>query len=141
VAEVVDQEWVRPDLVEVLEPGRQPRPGDRVALVASRCDACGRIEFPPRGACPVDQAPAHRHLLQGNAVLAGCTTVHHPPPGALVAAPYHVGVANFDGAIRVLGLLLGAADPPPLGTNLVTVATEFTPGRLTYAFVPSDHPA
>ena len=129
-------EWVRPDLVEVPDLGRAPRAGDRVALVASRCTECGRVEFPPRAACPVDQAPAETHPLSEEAVLTGFTTVHHPPPGALVAAPYHVGVASFGRSIRVLGLLLDEDGVPGLGTPVVTVATEFAPGRLTYAFAP-----
>jgi uncharacterized OB-fold protein len=127
-------EWVRPDLVEIPALGRESRAGDRVALVASRCTDCGRVEFPPRSACPVDQAPAETHLLPDEGVLTGFTTVHHPPPGALVSAPYHVGVASFEGAIRVLGLLLDEDGVPARGTPIVTVATEFAPGRLTYAF-------
>jgi uncharacterized OB-fold protein len=65
--------------------------------------------------------------------LAGATKVLHPPPGALVEAPYAVGVAEFDCGISVIGLLLDL-DPTELG-QAVEVRASRVGDRAGFAFV------
>jgi uncharacterized OB-fold protein len=76
--------------------------------------------------------------LGPDAVLVGFTSVLHPPPGALVDAPYHVGVARYESGISVIGLLVDVddVDDVRVGTPVETTSVEIAPGRLTYGFRP-----
>lgn len=112
-----------------------PVPGQAVRLAASTCASCSRPEFPARPQCPACGASATTEGLPEHAVLAGYTTVLHPPPGAQVAVPYHVGIARYSNGLCILGLLDAPVDIAlELGMDLVTIATEPSPGALTYAF-------
>ena len=90
-----------PDLVVEASPA----PEDAIRLAASRCPTCGRHEFPARLTCPSCLTPSEPVELGPSARLAGFTSVLHPPPGAKVPVPYHVGVAAFEEGISVMGLL------------------------------------
>ena len=87
--------------------------GERTALRASQCPACSRACFPARTSCPACGADSTELELAGPARLRVLTGVLAQPPGSLVAAPYSVGVAEFDlaaGGICVIGLIHGPAD-------------------------------
>lgn len=109
-------------------------PGEVVPLRASRCAMCGRTEFPARLECPACGAPSPEISLPTEGRLCGFTSVLHSPPGAAVEVPYHVGVVELDGAIRVMGLL---EDPPAdlaVGLPVQTVAAIASEDLITYAF-------
>lgn len=109
-------------------------PGQAVALRASTCSGCGRAEFPPRAACPACGSAAALTELPTAGRLCAFTSVLHPPPGALVEVPYHVGVAELGGVLRVLGLLDGPAAALAVGLTVETVAHRVSGDLVTYAF-------
>ena len=106
-------------------------PGERTALRASTCPDCGRTAFPRVAECLACGGAAEPVLLAGQATLRALTSVTSQPPGALVQAPYDVGVAQFPEGICVIGLIDGAAVP---GATVTVVATSPYPDGLTFAF-------
>ena len=68
------------------------------------------------------------------ATLGVCTSVAYPPPGALVPAPYRVGVARFDAGISVLGIVLHDAAP---GDAVEPVVLSLEDGGTSFAFAPA----
>lgn len=77
--------------------------------------------------------------LGPDATLVGYTAVLHPAPGALVDAPYFVGVARFEEGVAVLGLLVGLPDleSAASGMALEVIVVAFADGRSGYGFRPS----
>jgi uncharacterized OB-fold protein len=106
-------------------------PGQQTSLRAARCTSCGRHTFPARTPCPTCGAPADPVMLAGPARLRVLTGVRAQPPGSLVAAPYDVGVAEFDEGICVIGLVVGPTTP---GDQVVPIATEPYDGGRIFAF-------
>jgi uncharacterized OB-fold protein len=103
-------------------------PGVRTALRATRCPACKRHSFPARNLCPACGTPTEGVILDGPARLRVLTGVRAQPPGSLVAAPYDVGVAEFDEGICVIGLVYGPAER---GDSVVPVVVEpYVGGRI-----------
>lgn len=132
-----DDELVCPDLIAAPEdPAGDLAVGARIHLVAASCPQCGHLEFPTLDTCPACGRATEEIALSVDAELAGFTSVLHPPPGALVEVPYHVGVARFPEGICVMGLLLGVEDgeTPTVGEPLDTVVARPFDGALTYAF-------
>jgi len=138
---------LEPRLIFTEGPGERAAvvPGSPVRLLAGRCAACGRVEFPRPTTCPSCAGDIEKVPLSDRPTLAGFTSVLHPPPGALVATPYHVGVAAFPEGISVLGLLVGVPDGGAgslrIGAGLATVAAAVGE-HATYAYrVTSADPA
>ncbi|GAA2403810.1 hypothetical protein GCM10010191_09300 [Actinomadura vinacea] len=120
------------DLLQEAERFVLAAPGEPTALIASRCPACGRTAFPRAVCCPACGAAPETVELRGPAVLDVRTAVLSPPPGALVLAPYDVGVARFpDAGLCVIGLLAGPAEQ---GDAVDVVAHAYHEDRLTFAF-------
>ena len=107
------------------------RPGERSALLASTCPACGRTAFPRVAVCLACGGAADPVELAGPATLRVLTSVTSQPPGALVTAPYDVGVAEFLEGICVIGLIDGTA---VAGASVTVVAASPYPNGLTFAF-------
>lgn len=113
-------------------------PGSTTALLASSCRGCGRTAIPRIGRCLACGAATIPVELAGPAVLDVRTAVLSQPPGALVSAPYAVGVARFaDAGLCVIGLLDGAAE---VGDALQVVVIEPYPGGRAFAFRAMHHP-
>ncbi len=111
--------------------------GSRIALRASRCGTCGRIEFPALADCPAEGAAVEEVELGPDAVLHGFTEVLHAPPGAEVDVPYTLAVAAFAGNLAVLGRLEShvPVDGLTIGDPVEVVMSTYRQGR-TYAFRP-----
>lgn len=111
-------------------------PGRTVALRGSRCDRCGRIEFPSRTLCPTCGSVAAAIPLGPRARLRTVTSVLHPPPGSRVPVPYVVGVAEFPEGISILGLVvIDAQEHVTVGDPVDTIA--YAPADVsTYGFLP-----
>lgn len=75
-------------------------PDRRFALLASRCDACGDVRYPPRELCPMDRSPATAFALAGTGSIYEAVEVHLAPVGFV--APYWVGYVDMDEGVRVL---------------------------------------
>lgn len=105
--------------------------GEQTSLMAARCAKCGRHTFPARIPCPACGSPAEIVTLSGPARLRVMTGVRAQPPRSLVAAPYDVGVAEFDEGICVIGLIVGPAEQ---GDQVVPIVTAPYEGGCTFAF-------
>jgi uncharacterized OB-fold protein len=108
--------------------------GAPACLVASRCTACGRTEFPARVVCPACGSTSPSELLPSVGRLVGFTAVLHPPPGTDVEVPYTIGVVEFDGRIRVLGQVTDPVDQLEIGLSVETVGQRVGADSLGYAF-------
>lgn len=130
----ISPEHVNPDLLW------EPLPAGSVAqLRASRCDSCGRAEFPAMDICPACGSEAEAVPLGPACKLTGSTEVLHAPPDAKVDVPYTVAVAGFaDANLAVMGLLDShiPVGELPLGTDLEVCVRDYGAG-LTYAFRPA----
>jgi uncharacterized OB-fold protein len=127
-------EFLEPRLIDSDASGTEP--GDALDLAASSCEICGRLEFPRRDECPLCATPMNDASLNSRPKLVGFTSVLHPAPGAKVEAPYHVGVAEFEGGLRVMGLLaVTNIEETALGDDLKVIAYQVGE-RATYAFAP-----
>ena len=76
--------------------------GERVALFAQRCDACGHVAFPrqPYG-CEKCGAPAHRDIeLDAAGTLTSFATVHLHQSKS-IAAPFVIGEIALDGGPQI----------------------------------------
>ncbi len=123
------------DSARVTDPsGGGVVPGEPACLVASRCTACGRTEFPARALCPACGSTSPSELLPSAGRLVGFTAVLHPPPGTDVDVPYSIGVVEFDGRIRVLGQVTDPVDELEIGLSVETVGQRVGPASLGYAF-------
>lgn len=113
-----------------------PATGDRLRLVGSTCATCGRVAFPAVEACAACFTPTDEVLLPATGRVALNTSVLHPPPGALVPVPYHLGFVVL-GDRSVTGLLVGAVGEPGddlIGRPATTVAHVIDDEHTTYAF-------
>jgi uncharacterized OB-fold protein len=117
--------------MEAAELFGEGSPGDVTHLVASRCPACHRVEFPARSECPACGAASVVVELTGPARLRISTAVLAQPPGSRVEAPYGVGVAEFPEGICVQGLLVGQ---PEAGAEVDVVVHEPYPDARIFAF-------
>ena len=113
-------------------------PGAATALLASTCPDCRRTAFPRTVRCLACGSSTDPSQLAGPARLDFRTTVTSPPPGALIAAPYDVGVATFpEAGLCVIGLLAGPVD---VGDDVAVVVIEPYPGGRTFAFRATANP-
>jgi uncharacterized OB-fold protein len=93
--------------VSVAAPELYRTAGDGTAvLVASRCPSCGLVVFPKQAWCPRCVGVAADEAELGPAgTLVAFTGVHHATPGSKVPPPYAVGLVEFEGGVRVAGLM------------------------------------
>jgi len=85
--------------------------GERVALFAQRCDACGHVAFPrqPYG-CEKCGAPAHRDIeLDAAGTLTSFATVHLHQSKS-IAAPFVIGEIALDGGPQIRITLVDPSD-------------------------------
>lgn len=112
-------------------------------LLAARCAACGRLEFPASATCPycggADCAPCE---VGPRGALFLFTSVASRPPGYRGAVPYGLGVVELPEGLRVVARLT-EADParlrPGLAMTLVVepiAADDDGTPLLSYAFAP-----
>jgi uncharacterized OB-fold protein len=127
--------FISPTLVDCDgEDDRTAVVGNPVRLRASACTDCDQVVFPAMPTCPSCGRYATTLPLASRATLRGFTSVLHPPPGAEIATPYHVGVAEFAEGVAIMGILdIPDGHTPRRGDPIATVS--FAVGEaLTYAF-------
>ena len=93
----------------------------RGELRLQRCDACGRIQFPPRAICAQCRHPAPGWVTaSGRGRLVSHTRVHRPPSAAFKPdLPYVVALVALEEGPRIMVTLRGAAaEAPRLGDAL-----------------------
>jgi uncharacterized OB-fold protein len=113
--------------------------GSRTTLIAATCTDCARVSFPVTDRCPACAGTLTPITLAGPARLSVLTAVLAQPPGALISAPYDVGVADFEEGIRIIGLV---DEPAERGDLVVPVVIAPHPEVETFAFrrVAAGHP-
>lgn len=81
-------------------------------LVGQRCQQCGKVYIPPRGACPVDGVPTEDEVeLPDRGMVTTFCVVNVPFPGQRIKPPYVCAYVLLDGAdIAFLHTVLGC--PP-----------------------------
>ena len=120
----------------VAADGGAPVVGESARLLASQCPNCGRTEFPAREQCPACGEPSTTAPLPSEGRLCGFTAVLHPPPGTEVPVPYGIGVVEFDGRVRVMGLLTQQIDGLDVDPRVRTVTLHPAADVVTYGFQP-----
>jgi len=118
--------------------------GGEVSLLASRCRACGRYQFPAAATCPTcrgdDVEPVR---LSSTGTLWGWTAVHTAPPGYEGPVPFGFGVVELPEGLRVI-TRLETTDVDALRFGMpVRAATAALHANadgdtvVTYTFVPA----
>ena len=128
---------VRPGLFEEDDDGA-------VVLLGSRCNHCGRPQFPRSATCPycasADVEPAR---LPGVGTLWGWTTVQTAPPGYEGPVPFGFGVVELSVGLRVITRLESTDDPAlqfglPMHAEIVPLHTDEDGNTVvTYSFAPT----
>jgi uncharacterized OB-fold protein len=127
-----------------ITPGLFTTTADGPRLVAARCAACARLQFPATSSCPYCGHDACAEALVGpQATLFLFTTIASRPPGYRGPVPYGFGVVELADGLRVI-TRLADADPTAWRVGLpmrLVVAPLFddddgTP-VLSYAFAPA----
>ncbi|HLN42892.1 MAG TPA: OB-fold domain-containing protein, partial [Acidimicrobiales bacterium] len=113
---------------------------------ASRCDACGRHQFPRSDTCPYCAADGALPVeLSGTGRLWTWTAVTTAPPGYRGEVPYGFGVVELPEGLRVVSRLT-ETDPArlsagqPMRLVVVPVQVDEDGQVLSYAFAPQDRP-
>src|SRR4051794_9319238 len=119
---------------------------DGPRLLASRCGACGKLQFPSGAVCPYCAAAGCVVEAVGPAGrLRLFTVVQTSPPGYRGPVPYGFGVVDVDGLSVVTRLTEARLERlrPGLPMRLVLdplPAADDGPPVLTYAFRPTEDP-
>jgi uncharacterized OB-fold protein len=72
-------------------------------IMATRCNGCGHIEFPPRADCPDCGAKGFEWVnISGRGTLVTYTTIHAAPTGFGDRTPYTIGVIDLETGGRLL---------------------------------------
>jgi len=126
-----------------VHPGLFEEHDGEVALLASRCRACGGLQFPAASTCPScrgDDVETVR--LSPTGTLWGWTAVHTAPPGYEGPVPFGFGIVELPEGLRVI-TRLEATDVDALRFGMpVRAATaalhtdEDGDTVVTYTFVP-----
>ncbi|MGB0652880.1 MAG: Zn-ribbon domain-containing OB-fold protein [Thermoplasmatota archaeon] len=88
----------------------------RYNLLASRCGACGRMDFPPRMVCPDCRRESVGKMenvrLSGRGTILEATKVHKPAPGYEHQVPYWVALVQTEEGPVLTGQVVDVADRP-----------------------------
>jgi len=75
----------------------------RGKIMATRCTACGHLEFPPRADCPKCGGTGFEWVdISGKGKLVTYTTIHAAPTGFGDRTPYTIGVIDLEEGGRLL---------------------------------------
>ena len=115
------------DFITYLEEGR---------VMATRCQGCGRIYFPPRMECADCLSPDVEWFeLSGTGKLLTYSEVSYGPTGFEDNVPYRLALAEF-GGVRVFGWLdkrIGAGKIK-LGMRVKLAPVKLAEEKLCYQF-------
>ena len=96
--------------VDYLEEGK---------LMTTKCKKCGRMFFPPKSDCPKCLSSEMEWLeIGGEGTLLTFTVVNYGPSGFEDDTPYTLGIAEFEGGIKILGRVSKAIKPEELKVGM-----------------------
>lgn len=81
------------------------------SLAYQRCDACGQVQFPPRGHCVhCHRGPLRWETSAGRGEIHAFTVIHRAPtPAFRAAVPYAMALVDFSEGFRLLLNVQGVA--------------------------------
>lgn len=86
------------------------KPGEKPALIASRCPRCGEHFFPKRAIClACAKVGLEEAYLTGPGKIWTFTIARETPPGSLIQAPYVVAQVQLPEKV-IVGSVLSACD-------------------------------
>ncbi len=120
---------------------------ERYAMKGVKCGNCGSVLFPSRTLCPKCRHASYGKLtpfkLSGKGAVEAVTTVHAPPAGFELQAPYLLALVRLEEGPRVTAQIVDAKpDQVGVGTPVHAVFrrinTEGESGVIQYGykFVP-----
>jgi uncharacterized OB-fold protein len=93
-----------------ITPGLFTTTDDGPRLIAARCAACARLQFPATSSCPYcGHDVCSEELLGPHATLFLFTTIASRPPGYRGPLPYGFGVVELSEGLRVVTRLAEAS--------------------------------
>jgi uncharacterized OB-fold protein len=114
------------DFVKHLQEGK---------IMATRCNKCGKLYFPPRADCPDDlSSDMTWQQLSGRCKLLTYTTAHFAPTGFEDDLPYTIALAQCEEGVNVYALVSKEIDENEihLGMDLQLKPLRLPNGRITY---------
>lgn len=108
-------------------------------FLATHCDSCQRISFPPKPFCPHCWARSVRwRELLPRGIVYSATVVHAAPKVFQAQAPYHVCIVDLEEGVRIATRLLDAPKGlDVMGVPVELVVVEYDDGPLFAARVPA----
>ena len=95
----------------------------------ARCEACGRLSFPPRQVCPACHNRAFEWLpVSGRCTLYSATKIHASPAIYGILSPMRVAIADLEEGIRIVTRLLPEGRSPELDSAMELVITKHPDG-------------
>jgi len=114
------------DFVKHLEEGK---------IMATRCNKCGKLYFPPRADCPEDLSTDMTwERLSGECKLLTYTTAHFAPTGFENNVPYTIALAQCKEKVKVYALLSKDIGENEIhtGMDLQLTPLGLPNGKITY---------
>ncbi|MDH5482241.1 MAG: Zn-ribbon domain-containing OB-fold protein [Candidatus Bathyarchaeota archaeon] len=114
------------DFAKYLEKGK---------IMATRCNTCGKLYFPPQADCPDDLSTDMTwEKLSGKCKLLTYTTAHFAPAGFQDDVPYTIALAQCEEGVKVYALLSRNINENEIciGMDLKLTPLQFPNGRITY---------
>ena len=114
------------DFVKYLEEGK---------IMATRCNRCEKLYFPPRADCPDDLSTDMTwQELSGKCKLLTYTTAHFAPTGFQDDLPYTIALAQCEEDVKVYAFLSKDIDENEIhiGMDLRITPLRLPNGRITY---------
>ena len=109
-------------------------------VMATRCQTCGRVFFPPKIDCP-DCIVSTIEWVEISSIgtLLTFTVVHYGPSGFENEVPYILGIAQFSEGIKVLGRMSKTVNPNDVevGMKVKLSPVKMSSERLIYEFIPN----
>lgn len=114
------------DFVKYLKEGK---------IMATRCNKCGKLYFPPRADCPEDlSTDMIWKELSGRCKLLTYTTAYFAPTGFEEDVPYTIALAKCEEGVKVYALLSKDINENEIriGMTLQLTSVQLPNGRVTY---------
>lgn len=114
------------DFVKYLNEGK---------IMATRCNKCGKLHFPPRADCPYDLSTDMKwEELSGRCKLLTYTTAHFAPTGFKDDVPYTIALAQCEEGVKAYALLSKDINENEIriGMKLQLTPIRLPDNRITY---------
>jgi uncharacterized OB-fold protein len=88
-------------------------------LMAGKCVKCGKIHLPPRPLCDNCYSQQFTWMqISGKGKLVTYTVINVAPQQFQALAPYAVGIVEFEGGLKIPGMIQATQDQLKIGMPL-----------------------